>query len=312
MKSKKQAIAFGGMILFSGCCLLSTSAAAYGPQWRPGPGYPATHGAGFGQIANSPGFRPQTAPPPRFYQTRHRRVAPQRFYPSSVARSPAGYPMYRMPQYSGPGFPAFGPGPSSWMPAPAMTAQPWRQPPPGFAQRLDNRQPPAPQYRVGPAAAPRRHWQRMPTAPRRLGFRPADPRGLPAHGSWRPVAQANVAAAGAANSPAPGYTPRLWGDPGHGGDGFRARPRGQAVGRGPTSLRATYRNWRPVTGGQALPSRSATAFRPMGYGRAEVNTGRVASSTYPMSAAGRAKLPGWATTYQDTKDGGLCSWCGGS
>ena len=312
MKSKRQAIAFGGMILFSGCCLLSTSAAAYGPQWRPAPGYPATHGAGFGQIANSPGFRPQTAPPPRFYQTRHRRVAPQRFYPSSVARSPAGYPMYRMPQYSGPGFPAFGPGPSSWMPAPAMTAQPWRQPPPGFAQRLDNRQPPAPQYRVGPAAAPRRHWQRMPTAPRRLGFRPADPRGLPAHGSWRPVAQANAAAAGAANSPAPGYTPRLWGDLGHGGDGFRARPRGEAVGLSPTSLRATYRNWRPVTGGQALPSRSVAAFRPMGYGRAEVNTGRVASSTYPMSAAGRAKLPGWATTYQDTKDGGLCSWCGGS
>ncbi len=312
MKSKKQAIAFGGMILFSGCCLLSTSAAAYGPQWRPAPGYAATNGAGFRQIASAPGFRPQTAPPPRFYQTRHRRFAPQRVHPSSVARSPAVYPMHRMPQYWGPGFQAVGPGTSPWMPAPAMTAQPWRQPPRGFARRLDNRPPPAPQYRAGPAAAPRHYWQRMPTAPRRLGFRPADPRGLPAYGSWRPVRQANAAAAGAANSPAPGYTPGLRGDLGHNGAVFPAGLREAPVGLSPTSLRATYRNWRPVTRGQALPSRSATAFRPMGYGRAAVNTRRVASNTSPMSAASRARLPGWATTYQDTNDGGLCSWCGGS
>jgi hypothetical protein len=299
------------MILFSGCCLLSTSAAAYGPQWRPAPGYAATQGAGFRQIAGAPGFRPQTAAPPGFYQPRHRRLAPQRSHPSSVARSPAGYPMHRMPLYWGPGFQAVGPGAAPWMVPPAMTAQPWRQPPPGFAQRLDYRPSPAPQHRLGPAAAPRQHGQRIPAAPQRLGFRPADPRGLPSYGSWRPVGRAN-AAAGAANPPASGYTPRLRADLGHDGDVSRVGPGEAPVGLSPTSLRGTYRNWRPVTGGRALPSRSATAFRPMGYGRAAVDTRPVASNTYPMSAAGRARLPGWATTYQDTIDGGLCSWCGGS
>ncbi len=319
MKSKKQAIAFSGMILFSGCCLLSTPAAAYGPQWRPAPGYAATHGAGFRQTASASGFRPQTAPlpqfyapPPRFYQTRYRRFAPQRFYPSSVARSPADYPMHVMPQYSGPGYLAVGPRPSSWMPAPAMTAQPRQQPPPGFAQRLDNRPPPALQNRVAPAAVPRQRWQRMPAAPRRLGFRPADPRDVPAYGTWRPAGQANAAAVGAANSPVRGYTPRLRVDLGHNGGVFRAGLRQASVGLSPTSPRATYRNWRPVTGAQALPSRSATAFRPMSYGRSAVNTRRVASNTYPMSTASRARLPGWATTYQDTNHGALCSWCSGS
>jgi hypothetical protein len=311
MKTNRQAIAFGGMILFSGCCVFSASAAAYGPQWRPAPGYAATQGAGFRQIAGAPGFRPQTAAPPGFYQTQHRRLAPQRGYPALVARSPAGYPRHQMPQYWRPGFQAVGPGTSSWMAPPAMMARPWRQPPPGLAQRLDYRPPPAPQHRGGARAVPRQHWQRLPTAPQRLGFRPAGPRGLPSYGSWRPVGQAN-AAAGAAHPPTSGYTPRLRAHLGHNGDVFRAGPAAAPVGLSPTSLRATYRNWRPVTGGEALPPRSASAFRPMGYGRAAVDTRSVASNTHPLSAAGRARLPGWATTYQDTNDGGLCSWCGGS
>ena len=298
MKSKKQAIAYGGMILFSGCCLLSASAAAYGPHWRPAPGFAATHGAGFGQTSGGPGFRPQTAPPPGFYQTRYRHFASQRSYPSPVARSPAGYPLRGMPRYSGPGFPVAGPGPSPWMPATSIKAQPWHQPLPGIAQRWDNRPPPALQYRVAPAAAPRQRWQPLPAAPRRLGFRPAGPREFPVYGIWRPAGQANTAPVGAANSPLPGYTPRP-----------RAHLSEASVGPGPTSLRATYRNWRPVARGQALP---ATAFRPVRYGRAAVNPGRVASNTQPMSAASRAALPGWETTYQDTNHAGLCSWCSGS
>ncbi len=301
MKSKRQVIAFGGMILFSGCCVLTTSAAAYGPQWRPAPGYAATHGAGFRQTASALGFRPQTAPPPRFYQTGYRGFASQRFHPHSVARSPAGYPMRGMPQYWGPGFLAVGPGPSPRMPAPGMTARPWQQPPPGFAQRLDNRPAPGLQYRMAPAAVPRQRWQRIPTGPQRFGFRPADPRDVPAYGSWRPAGQANAAAVGAATSPVPGYTPRL-----------RVDPREASVGPSPSSLRAIYRDWRPVTAGQALTARSATAFRPMSYGRAAVNPRRVASNTYSMSASSRVRPPGWATTYQDTNHGGLCSWCSGS
>lgn len=328
MMTSSRVLAFGAIFLVGSALLWGQAAVAFGQQWRPAPMAP-TMGAKPTpwQLANRPNFRPHGTPmigvvgwsgpnttsraQPRGFRPRaplieirprpHRRAA---------ARVPA-MPHYYAPR---PRYIAAPMSASAWMPPPMPFAPGWQRPVggsvPHFAWQPMVTAPPALRYpppvtsRAAYRVAP---WQPTPTAGM---FRPRDgfSQTAPAPMRWRPVAAAGLVHQQPARLAPP--TQQGWRY-----DHRRPVWRSQTIAQPLRVSAASPRHIGPA-GWRAQPMRPMQPpvdFRPPAYGRSNPDNPRFAAARDRSLAAARAgALPGWATTYDDTRDDLACGWCNGS
>lgn len=300
MKFGKQVIAFGGLVFLGSGLAPGGEAFAFGQQWRPEPGFSAPQGRIYRQVAKVPAFRPSMPPVPQGYRPAEPATAQlawqrgPRSYPGNYAQPfsiPVAYPGQRQPFYP----PAMAAVPG-WPQPFAHMAPPWQQVP-MFARQFAWRPASQPWVAVPDSyRQPPRYPVRM--APQFASFRPTAPAYAPAPGSWRPAIQTRSAVSARYAYQTRGYT---------------AQRQPAFAAAGPAAVwnpRAGY--WRPEVAQRGSMWQANAAFRPVAYGRSEPRDERLAVRGEPGFGFTQDKLPGWVTTYQDTKFSGSCDWCGGS
>lgn len=311
MKPGRQVIMLSGLIVFGGSLLPGGDALAYGQQWRPvgGLAVAQTQSRSYPRVANIPTFRPPVSAPRPY----HRPSASQgaRFADTrgaSLRYAASEYATPRAQGYRAPYYPSASPRVPVWAEPFSEMAQAWQQVP-LYARQFAWA--PAEQPWIA-APSPRQPRYGVQMAPRMTGFRPTGPAYAATSGSWRPSAHAASSPRGRYASRAAVYTagrqPAL---AVQGASGWRSVD-SRLAGTDRALPAAARGHWRPDLAAAGNAWQAGAAFRPAAYGRTSGFDDRTASYSGGGNGFTRDKLPGWVTTYQDTDDGGACTWCGGS
>ncbi len=274
----------------------------FGKPWVPATGVAAVQGPSYHRAATTPRFRPAPAQYPRYGALRQP--------PSAAYRTPAMLPRPPAPSAMAGGYP---PQYSPWA---AAAGPAWGQPYSGAfgytrypAAPFPNQfawRPPERNWGVVPPHPPQSYF-RAPIEPPVAGFRPMGPSYAGPPGSWRPAVRSPSMMPG-------GYPPGapIYGMPRQPSQGLVGWPGAAAPRLGwnpaPAGLARPY--WRPDAAMDRSGWRSASPFRPVGYGRSPSRVQRIAAGARNVSRPER--LPGWVTTYRDGDAASPCLWCGGS
>lgn len=300
MKSGRQAVGLGAIVVFSVSFMAAGSALAFGQQWRPAPGFAMAQP--YQRVAAGQAFRPRGSVPAGYQRFDRIQQRPQRSAPWPTYLPHMGDPRMGGAFYPPPQFARTNPAYAGWPRPMDHAGQFWPQQAPPFTRQFGWQPSGNPWIARMPTAMPQQPRYRYPVNPQTAGFRPAGPGYEPPRGGWRPmqppgpsmplnyVYQSGVYNAG--REPVPGAA------------------RMPGVHSLPVAAARPY--WRPELRNQATAWQSGSTFRPLAYGRGTAADVKVATRSEDGRAFTRDNLPGWVTTYQEAADRDSCSWCGGS